>query len=234
MAEIDKMVKKLDRVAKKLVDKIATKYIRVAICDDKPVLVFEPVPRYIPSYAMSMIANALSDEGLVPLFREKDDALLAVYVKPAQINACRKVKEEVSNLPEQLLKLESDIDCIRLLMEDLKERSNIPKVLILTKEGCPYCAELERELWGEHLGVKGEGLVLLASALEKIIEVDVDKCTSYPKIFNASGYPTIVVIYKGKVVDKREGWNARVKEWLKEWLFKIAMEAEKYATIRQT
>jgi len=228
MADLERAVKNLDRLAKKLIDIVPTKRIKVAICGDKPVLIFQPTPRLMPADALSALAIVLKEEGLAPVFTEKDDNLIVAYVKPESVGACKQVRERESEIPEQLLKIEYDTDCIKLLTQLFKPTRGIGSyyMLIVKKAGCEACQKLDEELYGEHLGLEGAELALLINAFDNVIEVDSDKCKSIPTIFKLSGYPAFILFKNGKPIDKKEGWGEEVKRWLIQRLFEISQAKE--------
>jgi hypothetical protein len=225
MVDIDKAVKELDKIARVLINIVPTKRIKVVVCGETPVLIFQPVPRDMPYEALNMLSTSLRAYGLFPIIKEKDDNLIVAYVKPVDVSECRQVKERESKLPEKLLKMETDADCIKLLTELIKRsgnRGDTMYMLILKKEGCEACKKLEEELYGNHLGLSEGELSLLIEAFDNIVEVSADKCKSFPAIFNVSGFPAFVLFVDGKPAEIKEGWSDEIKQWLIDRVFKMA------------
>jgi len=217
--------KKLKKLASRLSKILYFKKLSASICDKGYPAIFIYPATTIPRTALEEIANAFTSEGLVPIFEEVKGSLLIKWVPIVSVKKCEPVETKTTNLPEELLK-EDNPQCVKFYLDIFNKDKG--SVLLFLLPECEHCIKLQKFIWEDQLGIESEiEASLLQEGLNNLYEIQPAECPSYPKVFQLSKYPTGLLVIRGKVIDRCEGYE-ECKKKIKKWL----LEIDKYVTLR--
>ena len=216
--------KKLKKLASRLSKILYFKKLSASICDKGYPAIFIYPATTIPRTALEEITNAFTSEGLVPVFEEVKDSLLIKWVPIVSVKKCEPVATQTTNLPEELLK-EDNPQCVKFYVDIFNK--NKGSILLFLLPDCEHCIELQKFVWEDQLGIENEiEATLLQEGLNNLYEIQPGECPSYLKLFKITKYPTGILVIRGKIVDRCEGYE-ECKKKIKNWL----LEIDKYKTL---
>ena len=216
--------KKLKKLASRLSKILYFKKLSASICGKGYPAIFIYPATTIPRTALEEITNAFQSEGLVPIFEEVKGSLLIKWVPLVSIKKCEPVETKTMNLPEDLLK-EDNPQCIKFYIDIFNK--NKGSVLLFLLPECEHCIKLQKFIWEDQLGIENEiEATLLQEGLNNLYEIQPGDCPSYLKLFKITKYPAGILVIRGKILDRCEGYE-ECKNKIKRWL----LEIDKYKTL---
>ncbi len=86
---------------------------------------------------------------------------------------------------------------------------NGDKLVVFTKEGCPYCEEAKKKLMT--IQIPDE---LVENLPKEIVDISIDECNNFADEFDIKVVPTFVRLVNGKEYGRAEGYDEEGIRWI--------------------
>lgn len=83
------------------------------------------------------------------------------------------------------------------------------KLVVFTKEGCPYCEEAKRKLMTIQIPED-----LIDNIPNEIVDISLDECNNFAEEYDIKAVPTFIRMVNGKEVARAEGYDEDAIRWI--------------------